>query len=144
MINAGCTLVLWFGVGLGVAATASAAEQYRPVVLMHGLDASASSMSRVKEWVEADYPGIHVKNVEVGNGKLDSWFMPIDKQVGPGRGHWRGLCDHLQGQFVRALVLVRGYSIIVLLGCGTGVPVCHQLDYVYSTAVCQCICDQRD
>lgn len=82
MINAGCTLVLWFGVGLGVAATASAAEQYRPVVLMHGLDASASSMSRVKEWVEADYPGIHVNNVEVGNGKLDSWFMPIDKQVG--------------------------------------------------------------
>eukprot|EP00035_Acanthoeca_spectabilis_P037041 m.43264 g.43264 ORF g.43264 m.43264 type:complete len:304 (-) comp8407_c0_seq1:1684-2595(-) len=54
---------------------------YRPVVLMHGLDASASAMSRVLQWVEADFPGIHVNNVEVGNGKTDSWFMPIEKQV---------------------------------------------------------------
>jgi palmitoyl-protein thioesterase len=53
----------------------------RPVALMHGLDASAESMNGVEQWVKADFPGIYTHNIEVGNGKDDSWFMPIDKQV---------------------------------------------------------------
>jgi palmitoyl-protein thioesterase len=54
---------------------------FRPVALMHGLDASSESMNGVETWVKADFPGIYTKNIEVGNGKEDSWFMPINQQV---------------------------------------------------------------
>lgn len=80
---------------------------YRPVVLMHGLDASASAMSRVLQWVEADFPGIHVNNVEVGNGKTDSWFMPIEKQVCTLRRGGIGGAQ-LLGQQLTRIVLIRG------------------------------------
>jgi len=54
---------------------------YRPVAFMHGLDASSESMNGVEQWVKADFPGIYTHNIEVGNGKMDSWFMPMNKQV---------------------------------------------------------------
>jgi len=54
---------------------------FRPVALMHGLDASAEAMNGVEQWVKADFPGIYTHNIEVGNGKEDSWFMPIERQV---------------------------------------------------------------
>jgi len=54
---------------------------YRPVVIMHGIGANLSSMDSVIQWIQADYPGIYIKNVEIGNGAPDSWFMPINSQV---------------------------------------------------------------
>lgn len=54
---------------------------YRPVVLMHGLGASAESMSHAQGWIEADFPGIYTHNVEIGNGKDSSFFMNINLQV---------------------------------------------------------------
>lgn len=32
----------------------------RPVVLLHGLMASAEAMSHAQGWIEADFPGIYV------------------------------------------------------------------------------------
>jgi len=57
------------------------AQNWRPVVLMHGLDASAEAMSHTEGWIEADFPGIYVNNVEVGNGNEDSWIWSMNKQV---------------------------------------------------------------
>jgi len=57
------------------------APQWRPVVLMHGLLASNEAMSHAQAWIEQDFPGIYVKNVEVGNGREDSLFLDIDQQI---------------------------------------------------------------
>lgn len=66
---------------------------WRPVVLMHGLLASAEAMSHAAGWIAADYPvisakvlnqflkGIYIHNVEIGNGRDDSMFMNINQQV---------------------------------------------------------------
>lgn len=52
-----------------------------PVVLMHGLMSSAEGMSHIEAWLQSDFPGVYVKNVEIGNGKMDSLFMKMDDQV---------------------------------------------------------------
>lgn len=54
---------------------------WRPVVLMHGIKTSASVMDPVVSWIQADYPGIYVKNVEIGDGTLDSMFLDLNIQV---------------------------------------------------------------
>jgi len=54
---------------------------YRPVVLMHGLMASKEAMSHYEKFIKEDFPGIYVHNVEIGNGRADSLFMNINKQV---------------------------------------------------------------
>jgi palmitoyl-protein thioesterase len=54
---------------------------YRPLVLMHGLLSSSEAMSHVEAFAKADYPGIHVANIEVGNGYYDSLLMDINEQV---------------------------------------------------------------
>eukprot|EP01125_Pyxidicula_operculata_P021320 TRINITY_DN8151_c0_g1_i1.p1 TRINITY_DN8151_c0_g1~~TRINITY_DN8151_c0_g1_i1.p1 ORF type:complete len:302 (-),score=57.61 TRINITY_DN8151_c0_g1_i1:76-981(-) len=55
--------------------------EYRPTVLMHGLLAYKEAMSHAEAWITQDLPGIYVKNVEIGDGKLDSLFMDINEQV---------------------------------------------------------------
>jgi len=54
---------------------------WRPVVLMHGLLASAEAMSHAQGWIEADFPGIYTHNVEIGNGQDDSLYMDMNQQV---------------------------------------------------------------
>lgn len=54
---------------------------WRPVVLMHGIGASASSMSHVVQWIEQALPGVYVKNIEIGNGNHDSFFWNMPKQL---------------------------------------------------------------
>jgi len=54
---------------------------WRPVVLMHGLFASAEAMSHAQAWIEADFPGIHTLNVEIGDGKDSSLLMDLNLQV---------------------------------------------------------------
>jgi palmitoyl-protein thioesterase len=53
----------------------------RPVVLMHGLMATSSAMSHAQGWIEEDFPGIYVKNVEVTNSKIQSLLVDINVQV---------------------------------------------------------------
>jgi len=54
---------------------------YRPVVLMHGIIASASDMNELAGWLRTSFPGIYVVSIEIGNGAEDSLFWPLDKQV---------------------------------------------------------------
>jgi len=56
------------------------AQNWRPVVLMHGLLATASHMDTVQGWIESDFPGIYINNAEVGSF-LDSMFMEMNTQV---------------------------------------------------------------
>jgi len=57
------------------------AARYRPVVLMHGLGADASTMETIGDWIRYDYPGIYILNVEIGNGGKDSLEMNINHQI---------------------------------------------------------------
>lgn len=54
---------------------------YRPVVLMHGIVASASDMNELAGWLRASFSGIYVVSIEIGNGIEDSFTWPLDKQV---------------------------------------------------------------
>jgi palmitoyl-protein thioesterase len=54
---------------------------YRPVVLMHGITSTAAAMNDVATWIRLSFPGIYVISIEIGDGKLDSYLMPIDLQV---------------------------------------------------------------
>ena len=56
-------------------------NSWRPVVLMHGHNNARSSMKSLVKLIQAAYPGIYVKNVEIGNGVLTSIFMNLNKQV---------------------------------------------------------------
>jgi len=62
-------------------AAAQNTTRWRPVVLMHGLLASASAMSHAQGWIEDALPGIQVINVEIGNGRIDSLFIDMNTQV---------------------------------------------------------------
>jgi len=48
---------------------------------MHGLLTGAEAMSHAAAWITADFPGMYIKNVEIGNGRDDSMFMNINDQV---------------------------------------------------------------
>lgn len=48
---------------------------------MHGIGASASDMDTLVGWLTSSFPGIYVKNVEIGNGVHDSMWMNMDLQV---------------------------------------------------------------
>lgn len=54
---------------------------YRPVVLMHGIAADASSMDPVVTWIQSAHPGTYVKNIEIGDGYFSSILMPMHDQV---------------------------------------------------------------
>jgi palmitoyl-protein thioesterase len=54
---------------------------YRPVVLMHGVTATASDMNDLAEWLRQSFEGIYVVSIEIGNGFDDSFLFPMNKQV---------------------------------------------------------------
>lgn len=56
-------------------------EIYRPVVLMHGVTATASDMNELAGWIRQTYEGIYVVSIEIGNGYEDSFLLPMNKQV---------------------------------------------------------------
>ena len=54
---------------------------YRPVVLMHGIQSTASDMNDLAGWLRQSFEGIYVISVEIGNGYEDSILLPMNKQV---------------------------------------------------------------
>ena len=76
------------------------ANAFLPVVLMHGtastpwflrvltsqsfqgITASTATVSHVVDMLKLHLPGVYVKNVEIGDGPVDSVFWSMDKQVG--------------------------------------------------------------
>ena len=57
-------------VGLRLSAST---PRWRPVVLMHGLNQDHGSLRQLVRWLGEALPGVHVRNLEVGAGRLDSW-----------------------------------------------------------------------
>jgi len=51
------------------------ARTYRPVVLMHGVTATASDMDELAGWLRESFEGIYVVSIEIGNGFDDSFFI---------------------------------------------------------------------
>lgn len=50
-----------------------------PVVILHGYSASASNLQSVDDYLTSF--GLDVYNIEIGNGVLDSMFMPVWRQL---------------------------------------------------------------
>jgi len=72
-------LFLWFLIAIHFCS--SDGKSWRPVVLIHGLLAGAEAMSHSQKWIESDYPGIYIHNVEIGNGRTDSLTWDMNIQV---------------------------------------------------------------
>lgn len=81
--------------------TTLAAPDYRPLVLMHGLLAEQEAMSHIQSWVNQEFPGMYVKNIEIGNGRDDSLFMDLNHQ-----------CYLLAKQILDDPKLKRGFTIV--------------------------------
>ncbi|CAF3355983.1 unnamed protein product [Rotaria socialis] len=62
-------------------ATVVSSSAYRPVVLMHGIISNAAGMEELAGWIRTSFPGTYVRSIEIGNGKTDSFLMPINKQI---------------------------------------------------------------
>ena len=74
---------------------------YRPVVLMHGIVASASDMDELAGWLRNAFPGIYVVSIEIGNGVEDSLLWPLDKQV-----------EHFCGKVKNDVHLQQGFNLL--------------------------------
>jgi palmitoyl-protein thioesterase len=59
----------------------AAGPRYRPVVLMHGLNQDHGSLRQLVRWLGEALPGVYVRNLEVGGGRMDSYFVELNKQV---------------------------------------------------------------
>jgi len=79
----------------------SLAAEYRPVVLLHGLLAGSEAMDHIQSWIEQDFPGIYVKNIEIGNGRLDSLFLDLNEQ-----------CSSLANQILKDPKLSNSFTLI--------------------------------
>ncbi len=107
---------------------------YRPVVLMHGIIASASDMDELAGWLRTSFPGIYVVSIEIGNGDEDSFLWPLDKQVEHFCGKVHGDVNLQHGfnmlGFSQGSLITRGalercslpvYNLITLSGLHQGV-----------------------
>jgi len=77
----GRCLVLFFVLFLCLESFAIKSSQWRPVVLMHGLLASNEAMSHAANWIQQDFPGIYIANIEIGDGRSDSLMIGMNDQV---------------------------------------------------------------
>lgn len=73
--------MIFFSFLFGALIARATAASPRPLVLMHGLLANSEAMSHIAAFAQADFPGIYVKNVEIGDGYYDSLLMDINDQV---------------------------------------------------------------
>ncbi|EGD77142.1 palmitoyl-protein thioesterase 3 [Salpingoeca rosetta] len=84
------------------APTAQAQEcEYPPVVLMHGILGAAEKITAVVDWIHEAIPCAYIKNMEIGNGPLDSVFMHMNDQV-----------DNFCEQVYADPKLARGFNLI--------------------------------
>ena len=72
--------LLWLAPALWALMAPCHAEEWRPVVLMHGLLANASKLDTLKTRIAADFPGIYVRSVEITT-KITSLTTSMNVQV---------------------------------------------------------------
>jgi len=68
---------------------------------MHGIVADSSTLDCPVQWIKAAFPGIYVKNVEIGDGIIDSIFMNMNDQVS-------NFCEQIK----KDTNLVNGFNLI--------------------------------
>jgi len=51
-----------------------------PIVILHGIASNAENMETFADWLQCTFQR-KVHNVEIGNGKKNSLYMPLDKQL---------------------------------------------------------------
>ena len=51
-----------------------------PIVVLHGIASSAKNMQVLSEWLKETFDR-DVFNIEIGNGELNSIYMPLDQQL---------------------------------------------------------------
>jgi palmitoyl-protein thioesterase len=61
-------------------ATTTFATPYLPIVVLHGIASSKTNMDVLSEWLEKTFER-DVFNIEIGNGKKNSLFMPLQEQL---------------------------------------------------------------
>lgn len=71
-----CSLLLW----AEPVWSRSDPPRWRPVVLMHGIDDTSQGLLHVVDLLETQFPGIYVKNVEVGT-KHESLWTNMNTQI---------------------------------------------------------------
>lgn len=49
--------------------------------MLHGIGSDKNSMVLAKQWIENDFPGIYVANIEIGNGYYDRYIIENYKLV---------------------------------------------------------------
>ena len=75
--------------------------RFYPVVLMHGLNQDHGSLRQLVRWLNEALPGVHVRNLEVGDGRMDSYFGDLNAQT-------RAICTALAA----APALAAGFNAI--------------------------------
>ena len=68
------------GEGAGTATSAASAQQYRPVVIMHGMNNNEHGYNKLIDVLERQYPGIYVTALAVYDD-TSSMLTPMDKQL---------------------------------------------------------------
>ena len=48
---------------------------------MHGLNQGHGSLRQLVRWLDEAMPGVYVRNLELGDGQLDSYFVDLNAQV---------------------------------------------------------------
>jgi len=124
--------------------------KWRPVVVMHGIMAGSDSMDTLMGWLQQDFPGIYVKNVEIGNGKDDSLFTGMNTQVeifakavqsDPNLQQGFNLLGYSQGGLITRAYVERYnnppvYNLISWLGPQDGVYGCPDFNVICPDADC--------
>jgi len=75
-----------------------------PTVLMHGITANIGTVSHVGDVLRKYFPTMYIKAVEIGDGKVDSLFWNIERQV-------QSFCDQLANDtLLRGGINLIGFS----------------------------------
>eukprot|EP01135_Chromosphaera_perkinsii_P008199 Nk52_evm21s1178 gene=Nk52_evmTU21s1178 len=94
-----------FGTGSCSHVPEQSLPDYRPVVLMHGLDSDAGSMETISSWIQEHLQNIFVLNVELGDGRCYSVFTPLEQQVAD-------FNEHVQVSAKRHPILKHGFNLL--------------------------------
>jgi len=69
-----------FDTTLATTTFATTLEKDIPIVVLHGIASSAKNMQVLSEWLKETFDR-DVFNIEIGNGELNSVYMPLDQQL---------------------------------------------------------------
>ena len=78
MRNAATVFALVYAASVAMAAPGKA---HRPVIMMHGVSATAQEMATIEEMIGVKYPGTLVTSLALFEGNPDSWDHDLEEQI---------------------------------------------------------------